>query len=46
MYIKRNNLSYTYIFENRNHKYTPDFITDEGIIEIKGRKDKKAKAKE
>ena len=32
----------SYIFEGEKHTYIPDFITDEGIIEIKGRFDKKA----
>ena len=31
-----------YLFNNEKHFYYPDFITDEGIIEVKGRIDKKA----
>ena len=46
MYIERNTTVYDYIFNNEVHKYIPDFITTEGIIEVKGRKDKKAIAKE
>ena len=46
MYIERNKNIFRYTFENSVHKYIPDFITDEGIIEVKGRKDKKALAKE
>lgn len=44
--IKRCDVKYKYIIENTEHIYTPDFITDEGIIEIKGRRDYKAKIKE
>lgn len=40
--IKRCTERRKYIFNNEIHIYTPDFITDEGIIEIKGRIDKKA----
>ena len=35
-----------YIFENKTHIYYPDFITDNGIIEIKGFKTKQWEAKE
>lgn len=35
-----------YIFENKEHYYFPDFITDEGIIEIKGFKTEQWLAKE
>lgn len=31
-----------YKFGDNIHKYIPDFVTDEGIIEVKGRFDKKA----
>lgn len=44
--IKRCKKEFTYIYENIKHIYIPDFETDEGIIEIKGRKDKKALEKE
>lgn len=35
-----------YIFENKEHFYFPDFITDEGIIEIKGWKSNQWEAKQ
>ena len=48
LYYKEHNLrierckeSRNYIFEGRIHKYYPDFITDEGIVEVKGIKNKK-----
>lgn len=44
--IKPCNIVYEYTYEGEIHKYYPDFITDDGIIEIKGRKNKKALAKE
>ena len=47
IYYKEHNLSIQrckekrkYIFENKEHIYIPDFITDDGIIEIKGYKSK------
>ena len=43
--VKRCDVRYTYIFEGENHIYIPDFITSEGIIEVKGRLDDKAKEK-
>ena len=43
--VKRCDIKYTYIFNNEKHIYIPDFITDEGIIEVKGRFDAKAKEK-
>lgn len=46
LYITRCKEQYKYNFENSEHIYIPDFITDEGIIEIKGRKNKKALEKE
>ena len=46
MNIKRCDIKYDFIWENSIHKYIPDFITDEGIIEIKGRKSKKSLEKE
>lgn len=36
LYIERCKERRKYIFNNEEHFYTPDFITDEGIIEIKG----------
>lgn len=44
--IKRCTRRLSYIFEGNTHIYTPDFETDFGIIEIKGRKDKKAIVKQ
>lgn len=44
--IKRSTRRLSYIFEGNKHIYTPDFETDFGIIEIKGRKDKKAIVKQ
>lgn len=44
--IKRCSLRLKYFFDNNEHIYIPDFETDEGIIEIKGRKNKKALEKE
>lgn len=35
-----------YIFENKEHFYIPDFITDDGIIEIKGYRTKQWDIKE
>ena len=46
LYIERCKEQYDFIWENKIHKYIPDFITDEGIIEIKGRKTKKSLEKE
>ena len=46
LYIERCNISYDFIWENEIHKYIPDFITDNGIIEIKGRKSIKSLEKE
>ena len=46
LYIERCKDCFKYIYNNEEHNYFPDFITDEGIIEIKGRKDKKALEKE
>lgn len=36
LYIERCKERRKYIFNNEEHFYTPDFITDKGIIEIKG----------
>lgn len=43
--IKRCNIERKYIFNDKEHKYIPDFITDDGIIEIKGYSTEKWKAK-
>lgn len=43
--VKRCDIKYTYIFNNEKHIYIPDFITDDGIIEVKGRFDAKTKEK-
>ena len=52
IYHLENNLSITrckerrnYIYEGENHFYYPDFITSDGIIEIKGYKTKQWEAK-
>ena len=44
--IKRCDKQFDFYWENKIHKYIPDFITDEGIIEIKGRKSLKSLEKE
>jgi len=44
--IKRCDKQFNFYWENEIHKYIPDFITDEGIIEIKGRKSTKSLEKE
>ena len=36
LFIERCKEKRRYIFENKEHIYYPDFITDDGIIEIKG----------
>ena len=46
LYIERCTKCFDFIWENNYHKYIPDFITDEGIIEIKGRKSIKSLEKE
>ena len=43
--IKRCDKRLEYIWNNEKHIYIPDFETDEGIIEIKGRKTKQSEAK-
>lgn len=45
LYIERCTIVRNYIYNDEKHLYFPDFITDEGIIEVKGRMDKKAIAK-
>jgi hypothetical protein len=46
LYIERCNKKFEYTWNNSKHIYIPDFITDEGIIEIKGRKTKQSLEKE
>lgn len=46
LYIERCKQYFNFIWEGERHKYIPDFITNEGIIEIKGRKTKKSLEKE
>ena len=43
--IKRNNKYLTYIFEDKEYKYYPDFIIDNQLYEIKGYENKQAIAK-
>ena len=43
--IERCKTARDYLFEGRIHKYYPDFITDEGVIEVKGVKNKQYKEK-
>ena len=43
--IKRCDKRLEYIWNNEKHIYIPDFETDEGIIEIKGRKTKQSEVK-
>lgn len=47
LFIKRctNENVRKYIFENKEHTYIPDFITNEGIIEIKGYNTNQSEAK-
>lgn len=45
LYIKRCNERRKYIFNNIEHIYIPDFITNDGIIEIKGYKTEQSEAK-
>lgn len=45
LYIERCKEKRNYVFNGEKHVYMPDFITDEGIIEVKGRYDKKSIAK-
>lgn len=42
LFVERCKEKRKYIYENEEHIYCPDFITNEGVIEVKGRKDKKA----
>lgn len=46
MQIKRSTLRLPFVWEGKMHIYIPDFETDEGIIEIKGRKTKKSEEKQ
>ncbi len=43
--IKRNNKGYSYTFYGKKHKFYPDFIIDGKFYEIKGRMDRRSKAK-
>ena len=45
LYIERCKDKFEYIWNNKKHIYIPDFKTDEGIIEIKGRKTKQSEEK-
>lgn len=45
LYIERCKEKRKYIFEGKEHIYYPDFVTDSGIIEIKGFKTKQSEAK-
>lgn len=42
MHIKRCNIQFIYEWNGTVRKYFPDFITNEGIIEVKGKFDKKS----
>lgn len=44
-YIERNKASRKYIFEGKEREYYPDFITNNGLIEIKGFSTEQWKAK-
>lgn len=46
LYIERCKVKRTYIWNNEEHSYYPDFITNEGIIEIKGYSTDQWKSKE
>lgn len=46
LYIERCKEKRKYIENNKEHNYIPDFITDEGIIEIKGINTENAKLKQ
>ena len=46
LYIERCKEKRTYIWNNKQHTYYPDFITDDGIIEIKGYSTDQWKSKE
>ena len=45
LFIERNKQYRTYIYNNKSYKYYPDFITDEGLLEVKGYKSDKWNAK-
>lgn len=45
MFIERCTERRTYVYNNKEHIYIPDFVTDEGIIEIKGYKSEQWLAK-
>lgn len=44
-YIERCDIEKQYIYNGKCHKYIPDFITDDGVIEIKGYLTDKSKEK-
>ena len=46
LYIERCKEKRTYIWNNKQHTYYPDFITHDGIIEIKGYSTDQWKSKE
>ncbi len=43
--IKRNRKGFAYTFYGKKHKFYPDFIVDQKYYEIKGRMDRRSKAK-
>lgn len=45
LYIERCNEQRKYIWKGKEHIYYPDFVTDKGIIEIKGYKTKQSEEK-
>ena len=45
LYIKRCTEKRSYVFNNKVHAYYPDFVTEDGIIEIKGYITEQSKAK-
>ncbi len=45
IYIERNKQGFEYTYEDKNHKFYPDFIVEGKYIEVKGYYDKKTKEK-
>jgi len=45
LFIERNKQYRTYVYNNKSYKYYPDFITEEGLLEVKGYKSDKWNAK-
>lgn len=43
--VERNEQTYPYEWEGKTHTYLPDFITDDGLVEIKGYHTKQVDAK-